>query len=76
MNKKAGIGRDLSLVSIVLLFEMSSMEYEGQRNYKCDSCEKSFTQSGSLKRHIKTIHEGQKNTNVTLVENPLLNQEI
>ena len=34
---------------------------EGQKNYKCDSCGKSFKQSGYLKIHIKTIHEGQKN---------------
>ena len=34
---------------------------EGQRNYKCDSCGKSFTQSGDLNKHIKTLHEGQKN---------------
>ena len=35
--------------------------HEGQRNYNCNSCEKSFTQSGHLKRHIKGLHEGQRN---------------
>ena len=34
--------------------------HEGQRNYKCESCEKSYVQSGYLKKHIKTIHEGSK----------------
>ena len=28
---------------------------------KCDSCDKSFTRSGHLKRHIKTLHEGKTN---------------
>ena len=28
---------------------------------KCDSCGKPFTKSGDLKKHIKTIHEGQRN---------------
>ena len=33
---------------------------EGPRPYKCDSCEKSFTLAGNLKKHILT-HEGQRN---------------
>ena len=32
-----------------------------QKKYKCDSCGKSFTASGSLKIHISTIHEAQRN---------------
>ena len=31
------------------------------RHYNCDSCEKSFTQAVNLKKHIQTIHEGQRN---------------
>lgn len=31
------------------------------RNHKCDSCGKTFTEAGVIKRHIRTIHEGQKN---------------
>ena len=27
---------------------------------KCEFCKKSFTQAGSLRRHIKTIHKGHK----------------
>ena len=34
--------------------------HEGKRNYKCDSCGKSVTRLGSLKKHIKQIHEAQR----------------
>ena len=30
------------------------------RDHKCDHCGKCFSQSGSLKLHIKAIHEGQR----------------
>ena len=36
---------------------------EGQRNYKCDHCGKSFTHSGYLDNHINMVHEGQKDYN-------------
>ena len=32
--------------------------HEGQRNYKCKSCEKAFAES---RNHIKKIHKGQRN---------------
>ena len=35
--------------------------HETKRNYKCDSCGKKFTQSGSLNTHIKTTHEELRN---------------
>ena len=34
--------------------------HEGHKDYKCQSCKKSFTESGGLKRHIHIIHEGHK----------------
>ena len=42
--------------NLILVFEM-----ESSRNFKCEVCEKMFIQSGDLKNHIKTIHEGQRN---------------
>ena len=50
--------------------------HEGQKNYKCDSCEKTFTESGSLRHTLKQFMQNKKNTNVILVENPSLWQEI
>ena len=34
--------------------------HEGHRDYKCESCGKSFSETGSLKNHIHTVHEGHK----------------
>ena len=34
--------------------------HEGQKDYKCNSCGKLFSESGNLKRHIHTVHKGHK----------------
>ena len=34
--------------------------HEGHKDYKCESCEKSFAGAQYLKKHIHTIHRGQK----------------
>ena len=31
-----------------------------KKNKKCDLCGKSFTQAGNLKKHINSVHNGQK----------------
>ena len=35
--------------------------HENIKAYKCESCEKSFSQKGNLERHVKTVHENLKN---------------
>ena len=44
-----------------LTLHLKNYHQEGQRNFKCDACQNSFTESGSLKKHTKTIHDGQRN---------------
>ena len=34
--------------------------HNGQKDHKCDSCGKSFSQAGTLKKHNNTVHNGQK----------------
>ena len=34
--------------------------HEVHKDYKCESCGRSFSQAGVLKRHIHTVHEGHK----------------
>ena len=34
--------------------------HNGQKDHKCDSCAKSFSQASKLKAHINSIHNGQK----------------
>ena len=34
--------------------------HEGHKDYKCESCGKSFSQATTLKKHILTVHEGHK----------------
>ena len=33
---------------------------EGHKDYKCESCGKSFSEAVKLKRHIHTVHEGKE----------------
>lgn len=44
----------------------------GEKSYKCDDCEKSFSIRSKLTVH-KRIHSGEKPTNIVNVEN-LLNE--
>ena len=34
--------------------------HEGHKDFKCESCGKSFSHAHTLKKHIHTIHEGHK----------------
>ena len=47
------------LTGLDYLFKEPKCEKGEEKNYNCDSCEKSFAASANLKRHIKTVHEGQ-----------------
>ena len=36
------------------------MKEKGRKDHNCESCGKSFSHTGVLKRHIHTVHEGHK----------------
>ena len=40
--------------------EIDKMQIEITKKHQCDTCEKSFSRSDHLKRHIACVHEGQK----------------
>jgi uncharacterized Zn-finger protein len=37
---------------------------DNEKPFKCSTCPSTFTQRGNLLRHISTIHEGKKRTDV------------
>ena len=52
---------------------------EDSKDYKCESCGKSFPDGGKLKRHIKRVHErmnAAQNSNVKFVKKKLLENTI
>ena len=48
------------LVDGTLLTIMADLNISRQSPLKCDSCGKTFSQSGVLKRHFNSVHNGQK----------------
>ena len=43
-----------------LLTSHLKIVHENKKHHKCDSCGKSFSVAGDLKRHINAVHDGQK----------------
>ena len=65
-------------VKIVVTYSLDYMDWrdlytvhDGCKDYKCEFCGKLFTTAGHLKKHIHTIHEATKITNVNLVASHL-----
>ena len=34
--------------------------HEGKKKFKCDKCDKAFSQKSNMTKHINTVHEGNK----------------
>ena len=39
---------------------MHAVHGSGDKDFKCESCGKSFCSAGTLRNHIHTVHEGHK----------------
>ena len=35
--------------------------HDGHKHHKCNACGKSFSEGGTLKRHLNSVHNSQKN---------------
>ena len=53
---------NVTLMENYLFMHIKTVQ-EGEKDFTCESCEKSFTQVDSLKGHIRNIHKGHKSEN-------------
>ena len=53
---------NVTLMENYLFMHIKTVQ-EGEKDFTCESCEKSFTQIDSLKEHIRNIHKGYKSEN-------------
>ena len=51
---------DKEIINVILVEAHQDSPWRA-KNYKCDSCGKSFTSAGYLKMHINVVHEGHRN---------------
>ena len=50
-------------INWILWSTKTTYDHDGHKDYKCESCGKSFSQAIYLKKHIHTVHEGHKDYN-------------
>ena len=64
MKTEKESGQRLQRGAIIWFLGVEDIHYS---DYKCESYGKSFSGAGVLKKHIQTLHEGTKITNLYLV---------
>jgi uncharacterized Zn-finger protein len=37
-----------------------SSDYQEEKKFRCEICDKSFTKKGYVKTHVESVHEGKK----------------
>ena len=81
-NPTEGVGclieseNEIVIKNEVLSEERSETIHEGHKDFKCESCGKSFSRAGSLKIHIHSVQRATKIINANLVENHFLENSI
>ena len=45
---------------LVDLKKHNAAVHKGEKNFKCDICQKLFSWKADVKRHVKKVHEGRK----------------
>ena len=53
---------NVTLIENYLFMHIKTVQ-EGEEDFTCESCEKSFTQADSLRGHIRNIYKGHKSKN-------------
>ena len=53
---------NVTLIENYLFMHIKTVQ-EGEKDFTCESCEKSFTQADSLRGHIRNIYKGHKSKN-------------
>ena len=53
---------NVTLMENYLFMHIKTVQ-EGEKDFTCESCEKSFNQADSLRGHIRNIYKGHKSKN-------------
>ena len=78
-KSKRSLLKCVTMYSITQKWKDKSNTNDDERNedFKCETCKKSFSSAGNLKKHIHIIHQGHKDYKCEScrVANRFLNQE-
>ena len=61
---------NVTLMENYLFMHIKTVQ-EGEKDFTCESCEKSFTQADSLRGHIRNIYKGHKSKNTDQIHSQI-----